>query len=227
MSGNPDDSFASRFLERIGHGRDQRETAQAGKLPDMLTLPELNWLLGDGSDTFNEDTLHALERASESGELQAQLRAVPLREDEKRAKERLRQRRAGRHNPLEAVHGILDADTDPPRYVWIVHRDAARRYFRKLGLEPQPRSPLWCWIHNTNEQAPTAKAASTLRADFEQRCIEHWRQSPTTPVTGENGIGALFEGEFPRARSTLERWARPHAPPEVKARIGRPKNPTS
>jgi hypothetical protein len=109
---------------------------------------------------------------------------------------------------------------------WIIHRDDARRYFQTIQWEPEEGSPLWCWLYGTPEQEKGKLRPSQLeKADFQQRCIEHWDRSPTTRIGGEQGVVALIGGGYHYAQGTLEKWAREVAPDHVK-HPGRPSKKT-
>ena len=109
---------------------------------------------------------------------------------------------------------------------WIIHRDDARRYFQTIRWTPEEGSPLWCWIHGASEQEKgKLRPEQQDKADFQQLCMEHWQVSPTTRIRGERGIVALIGTAYLRSytQGTLEDWASEAAPPEVKARRGRPR----
>lgn len=114
---------------------------------------------------------------------------------------------------------------------WIIHRDHARRYFQTIQWEPEEGSPLWCWLWGSSEQEKgKPRPEQQDKADFQQLCVEHWEVSPTTRIRGEQGIVALIGNAYLRSDTrttgytaeTLARWAGEVAPPEVKARSGRP-----
>ncbi len=108
-----------------------------------------------------------------------------------------------------------------------VYRDDARRYFSSLGIEPEPGSPLWCWIRGK----PATEAGKLLpvqqdKADFQQICMEIWERNSAMTITGDSGVINQQETK-PYQRSyglsALAEWAREVAPDGVKGKRGRPK----
>lgn len=124
--------------------------------------------------------------------------------------------------------GNLRATLSPGHQGDTIHRDDARRYFQSIGLMPDEGTALWCWLRGrAAEQAKTLRADQQDKADFQQMCIEHWAVSPLTRIRGNSGIIAQLGSAYANVytEETVERWASEVAPPEVKARKGRPKKP--
>jgi hypothetical protein len=112
-----------------------------------------------------------------------------------------------------------------PSYQYFIHRDDARRHFQRLGLEPEPGSPLWCWLQGrAATDAKRLLPVQQAKADFQKLCKERWKVTDTLPITGPGGVAAVLIREGYRShytRGTLEDWSREVAPEGVKGRRGR------
>ena len=207
MSGNTDP--VTQYLDATGAKLDLADRARANKLPATLTHGDLIELILYSSNA-KDDAWWYVEREIEQACKVQQLKAVS-----------------------HSTHTIVPPEGVLRRFVqttdkdtWIIHRDDARRYFQTVQWTPEEGSPLWCWLRGTSEQKKgKLKPEQQDKADFQQLCMEHWQVSPATLIRGDQGIVTLIGTSYLRAykRDTLVDWASEVAPPEVKARRGRPR----
>lgn len=196
-------TFRDRFLNVTSLGESLIEGATLGRLPSILNDFEIALLIANGKpDNYG---------LTDSRSVSARIRLACLRGE---LKAELSDR---------DLYGFL---SEKQTYCY-VHRDDARRYFSKLGLEPDAGSPLWCWLRGkTGDQAGKLKPVQQDKADFQQACLGVWKISQTTTITGDAGIvnhsdvRAYLRKYTPR---TLESWAREVAPPSVKGKRGAPR----
>lgn len=200
--GNSVPSLKEQFLSLTGCSGDLLEWARSGKLPSKLNEAEIAWLIC-------EDRENA---ANIKGSIFGELRLAALRGD----------------LPATISEYDLWGKKGEQLYCY-VHRDHARRYFRRIGLAIPEGSPLWCWLN-----AKPASAAGKLRqdqrdkADYQQECQRVWSISNALPITGAEGITyhpdlIAWRQEGRYEGGTLEKWAREVAPETVRGKRGRPK----
>jgi hypothetical protein len=187
---------------------DYLDWARAGKLPSALNDVEIAILICEGNEGSFQQA---------KGTVRGELRLAALRGDLK---------------ATLTEFGLWGEKSNAKheRINCLIHRDDARRYFRRIGLVAPEGSPLWCWLN-----AKPADAAGKLRqdqrdkADYQQECQRVWSISNTLPITGAEGItyhsdliawrkDGKYEG------GTLEKWAREVAPDGVKGKRGRRPN---
>lgn len=205
----PSKTLKEQYLSLVYGGEGSfLDWARAGKLHSMLNESEIAWLLCESTDTGR----------MRKGGVIGELRLAALRGDLKATVSEfdnwgIKPKPAG-----PAQEGQL--------YCYI-HRDDARRYFARIGLDIQAGCPLWCWLY-----AKPASEASKLRknqrdkADYQQECSRVWGISNALSITGPEGITYHPDLIAWRKRyegTTLEKWAREVAPDGVKGKRGRRK----
>ncbi|WP_310451363.1 hypothetical protein [Sulfuritalea sp.] len=208
MAGH-ESSLKDKFLSLVYGGEGTLlDWARAGKLTSILNESEIACLICEGRDTG------PMRRGGVIGEL----RLAALRGDIKATLSEF------------DLWGIKPKPTGPAQegqlYCYI-HRDDARRYFARIGLDIPAGCPLWCWLN-----AKQASEASKLRqdqrdkADYQQECSRVWGISNALSITGLEGITYhpdLFAWRSRYEGGTLEKWAREVAPDGVKGKRGRRK----
>lgn len=191
MADEKSSSFAAQYLDRVGFNLDLFERASQGKLPDTITLDELTKLIGNETAV-----MLALRAAAESGALV--VRAAPNLTDTTRI-----------------FHKNGTIRREPPAQTFIIHRDDARRYFRSLGLKPEPHSALWCWLTGGQSES------SHDEGDYRQALAEIWKVSPMTRIGAFNDGHILDQvagfNHIPqkRRKELAKEVARDHADPSV------------
>jgi len=205
----PEPSLKGKFLSLVYGGKGTLlDWALSGKLHSMLNENEIAWLICESRDTG----------PMRKGGVIGELRLAALRGDLKATISEF------------DLWGIKPKPAGPAQegqlYCYI-HRDDARRYFARIGLDVPEGCPLWCWLH-----AKPASDANKLRrdqrdkADYQQECTRVWGISNTLPITGPGGITYHPDLIAWRRRyegGTLEKWARAVAPDGVKGKPGRRK----
>lgn len=201
----PKSTLKERFLSLVYCEGSYLEWARAGKIPSVLNDGEITLLICE-SNSIEAGGGGGLIKGNVYGEL----RLAALRGD------------------LKATLSEFDlwGKKNDQLYCY-VHRDDARRYFARIGLDIPPGCPLWCWLY-----AKPASEASKLRktqrdkADYQQECLRVWGISNTLSITGLEGITYHTDLLAWRKRyegGTLEKWAREVAPDGVKGKRGRRK----
>lgn len=204
-------SLKDRFLSLVYGGEGSLlDWARAGRLHSILNTDEIAWLLCENRETG----------PMRKGAVAGELRLAALRGDVKATLSEF------------DLWGIKPKPAGPNQegqlYCY-VHRDDARRYFRRIGLDIPEGCPLWCWLRDKPDtEANKLRPDQQDKADYQQECIRAWEISKTLPITGPEGItyhsdliawrqSGKYEGV------TLEKWAREVAPDGVKGKRGRRK----
>lgn len=192
-------SLKEQFLSLTCCDGDLLDLARKGMLPSKLNESEIAWLICE-----------MREESGLKGSVFGELRLAALRGDLSAT--------ISEYNLWGNKGGQL--------YCY-VHRDDARRYFRRIGLAIPEGSPLWCWL-NAKPAADAGKLRPDQRdkADYQQECQRVWGISNTLLITGPEGITYhhdLIAWRKKYEGGTLEKWAREVAPETVKGKRGRPK----
>jgi len=182
--------------------------ARAAKLHSILNEHEIAWLLCESGETGG------LRKGAVTGEL----RLAALRGDVKATLSEF---------DLWGIKAKPAGPNQDGQLYCYIHRDDARRYFARIGLDIPAGCPLWCWLY-----AKPASEASKLRkdqrdkADYQQECARVWGISSALSITGPEGITYhpdLIAWRNRYEGGTLEKWAREVAPDGVKGKRGRRK----
>jgi hypothetical protein len=184
--------------------------ALAGKLHSILNESEIAWLICEDRETG----------PMRKGGVVGELRLAALRGDVKATLSEfdlwgIKAKPAGPHQ-------------DGQLYCYI-HRDDARRYFARIGMDIPAGCPLWCWLY----AKPASEANRLLpvqqhKADYQQECVRVWEISPTLRIRGAEGITyhpdlIAWRQNKKYQAGTLEDWAAEVAPEGIKGKPGRPK----
>lgn len=202
--------FASRFLELTDDSAPITTRARKGLLLATLSHINLAELIAefDQGDNKLEIALR-LRAACFSGQMKATL---PVRE---------------RQQIVNMAKSSLTTQT-----LYYIHRDDARQYFRKLGLEAKTGTALHCWLSGlTEDEAKQRRPEQQDKMDFQRLCLDVWGRNPTMPITGLHGVtrqrGITLPYHNNYTPKTLEKWAREVAPDAVKKQRGRPPKKTT
>lgn len=213
-TGTPTDdksSLKDKFLSLVYGGEGSLlDWARAGKLHSILNTDEIAWLLCESRETGT----------MRKGAVTGELRLAALRGDVKATLSEF------------DLWGIKPKPAGPAQegqlYCYI-HRDNARQYFHRIGLEIPEGCPLWCWLY-----AKPASEANKLRrdqldkTDYQKECLQVWQINPTLPITGAEGITyhadlMAWQQAGRYEPGTFVKWAREVAPDGVKGKRGRRK----
>ena len=158
-------TFSDLFLEKTDDKAPIEHLAKNGMLRSRLSHGDLACLIvgEDGDRGSLEDVHERLRQACFTGELRATL---PVKE---------------RRQSDDSVFSKVT--------IYYVHRDDARRYFQKLGLDVSQQIGLACWLRGCREgEIKPLRREQQDKADFQKLCLEIWERNPTMTITGESGV---------------------------------------
>jgi hypothetical protein len=197
-------TFSDLFLEMTDDNAPIEHRAKNGILHSRLSHVDLARLIvgEDGDRGSLDDVSERLRQACFTGELRATL---PVKE-----------RRQSDNSVFSKVT------------VYYVHRDEARRYFQKLGLDVSQQIGLSCWLRGCREgEIKRLRPDQQDKADFQKLCLDIWERNPTMTITGASGVTMQPAETQPYlkhyTRKKLVEWAREVAPDGVKNKRGRPR----